>query len=612
MQRLVSVMFAALRMSLAGTPTVVNATATPSVATRFVTMYTPTTTRGTSTAPGTIARSVSLYLPTVTSDTQGGGQTSLYATTFPGANNAPWPSPAAASYNGGTGSVDQQLNAGRLQTPAVAYSTARVMIPYGNVPNVEAVCRIRLTSTAEQYFQIGLRGNGVWQGSNQQAGYALNTDALNGHIALNKYSGTTITQLDFGTFAFSANVWYWVKIQTNSNVIRARLWMDGTGEPGSWNLESTDSEFTGGTTCHLRHLSGAAATARRCDVDDLTINTITTGGEEPPPPPPSGGGVPTVIGGVQLFPANNFWYATVNALPVRSDSAQRINGTMANNYKFSGFGYNNDVTLDAIMTYDVIPSNQANVPLTFTESWSAAESDGTPMPFPLTATPEANSDRHIIAVQQGTNLLYEAWLANRTANGWAVGQASRWDLTTNNYRRAAGITSADAAGLPMLPGTVRYEEIAAGQINHALRITVDFCSAEYEWPARHIATFERGVANELMKMGTWLRLKSSVNLSTKGLGAQATIIANALKKHGAVVIDIGPNWKLTGAPSGSWNFSDLNTLRNLIGTDFEVVDTSSLKISNDSMEVDTSGTTTPPTNDVVSAILEAESGTLTP
>jgi hypothetical protein len=309
-------------------------------------------------------------------------------------------------------------------------------------------------------------------------------------------------------------------------------------------------------------------------VDEIEVTaTVSGGGGGTTTPPPTTGGA-TVIGGVQLFPADNVFYTDVSGLAVRGDSTARINGTMANNGKFSGYGYTNDVTLDPIMPLEVAPSNQQAYPIVVWKySYSQQESDAGPYPVPLTAMAEANSDKHRIVVQP-PNWLYEFWDADPSGQGWAVGQASRWDLRTNAMR-PPGITSADAAGMPIAPGIIRVAEIQAGVITHAARITVDYCSAEYEWPANHVADMTMGVRSDLMKMGTWLRLKSSVNIN--GLAPAAKIIATALKKYGAIVIDIGPNWKLCGqGPESSWNWSDINTLRTLHGTDFEVVNTASL------------------------------------
>lgn len=300
-----------------------------------------------------------------------------------------------------------------------------------------------------------------------------------------------------------------------------------------------------------------------------------------------GSGTASIIDGVQLFPSNNFWYANVSGLSERSDSAARINGTMDRDEKFSGvIGYpagqlHCDFGTGGVgMPYEVVESTQPNIPITYHYPAGEAESDPGPMPIPLNADFEDNTDKHILVVQKGTNRLFELWDSISSGSGWDVGQSTQWELSSNDMR-PPGWTSSDAAGVPVLPGLVRYEEVAAGVITHALRITVDYCSAEYEWPANHVADLSEGASSTLMKMGTWLRLKSTTDLSA--LDPQATIVAQALKTHGAVVVDIGPNWKLSGAPSASWNDADLSTIHSLLGTDFEVVDTSSLIVSPTSM-----------------------------
>ncbi|HEV2005793.1 MAG TPA: hypothetical protein VGQ85_04190, partial [Candidatus Limnocylindrales bacterium] len=147
-----------------------------------------------------------------------------------------------------------------------------------------------------------------------------------------------------------------------------------------------------------------------------------------------------------------------------------------------------------------------------------------------------------------------------------------WDLRSNALR-PTGWTSADAAGLPILPGLVRYDEVAAGAIRHALRFTAPHTRTAYVYPARHQAGQSSSAA--LPPMGLRVRLKASVDIS--GFGPQARIILTALKRYGMLLADNGSPWYVTGAPDARWNDDELHALQTLHGSDFEAVDTSALR-----------------------------------
>jgi hypothetical protein len=376
-----------------------------------------------------------------------------------------------------------------------------------------------------------------------------------------------------------------VHLYISGTTIKGRTWLDSAAEPSTWNVgDLTDSTITGAGRWGVGATGGNAAVANNVDFDNFKIyNPIDTGGL--PPVGGGGGGAATVIGGVSLFPANNVWYSTVTTLPKRSDSDARIAGTMANNNKFSSYGYHNQVTCDFGsgtvngrpygFSYTVVPGSQTKLPISV---FYASESEGGPVPYVASQPLEHNTDYHAIAVDQA-GFLWESWDTHYVSPGFTAGSLAKWNLATNDMR-PVGWTSADAAGMPMLPGSVQDTEVASGVIGHALRICVDWCSAEYEWPANHVAQWDLGVRGDLMKMGTRLRLKASVDINSKGLGPQAKIIAQCLKDYGAIVIDIGPNWKINGCAGPGWNNADLSTIGALMGTDFEVVDVSSLITSN--------------------------------
>ena len=160
---------------------------------------------------------------------------------------------------------------------------------------------------------------------------------------------------------------------------------------------------------------------------------------------------------------------------------------------------------------------------------------------------------------------------SRTAGGWRAGSGAVWNLRSNALR-PAGWTSADAAGLPIFPGLARYDEVARGVIDHALRFTAERTRRAYVYPARHYASDLTDPA--LPPMGTRVRLKASFDVS--GFPRQARIVLTALKRYGMVLADNGSSWYLTGAPDDRWSNDDLHTLGRVTGSDFEVVDARSL------------------------------------
>jgi hypothetical protein len=227
----------------------------------------------------------------------------------------------------------------------------------------------------------------------------------------------------------------------------------------------------------------------------------------------------------------------------------------------------------------VVPGTQPRVPVSFTY---ADESDPGPYPIPTTAPieggPNGSGDRHVLVVDRTACTLYELFSAYPRADGsWTAGSGAVYPLNSNALR-PTGWTSADAAGLPILPGLVRYDEVAAGRIAHALRFTAAVTQRAYVWPARHFASSNTSTA--VPPMGTRVRLKASVNISSFSPANQ--VILQALKTYGMFLADNGSNWFVSGAPDSRWNDSDLSSLRQIVGSNFEVVDESSLMVSPDS------------------------------
>jgi hypothetical protein len=196
------------------------------------------------------------------------------------------------------------------------------------------------------------------------------------------------------------------------------------------------------------------------------------------------------------------------------------------------------------------------------------ESDHVGYPIPAKPKIEGGSDSHILMVDTNDCTLYELYAAAHAGSGWTAGSGAVWDLGSNALR-PAGWTSADAAGLPIFPGLVRWSEVSNGVIGHAIRFTApDTCNG-YIYPARHEAG--DGSCDINPPMGLRVRLKASVDISA--FGPQSRVILTALRRYGMLLADNGSPWYITGAPDSHWNDDELHDLGQLTGGDFEVVDT---------------------------------------
>lgn len=279
--------------------------------------------------------------------------------------------------------------------------------------------------------------------------------------------------------------------------------------------------------------------------------------------PPTG----PIIGGCAVFPGDNAWNQDVSALPVHPRSAAFISSISADGDTFlhPDFGSNPDYGIP----YVVVPPGQGLVPISFGDF--ADESDPGPYPIPPGAPVEAGSDRHVLVVRQSECKLYELYHAAYVGPGWTADSGAVWDLRSNALR-PEGWTSADAAGLPILPGLARYDELAAGEIRHALRFTVWRSQRGYIHPATHQAGSTDDPNDP--PMGLRLRLKASYDIS--GFTGHARIILAALKKYGMIVADNGTSWYISGATDARWDDEDLDQLKGVPGSAFEAVQTGSV------------------------------------
>jgi hypothetical protein len=278
--------------------------------------------------------------------------------------------------------------------------------------------------------------------------------------------------------------------------------------------------------------------------------------------------------GCPVFPADNPWNQRVDRLPVAGNSAQVISTIGLNDPVHPDFGTGLYGGEPIGIPYAVVSSKTRKVPVGFQY---ASESDRGPYPLPRGVPIEggygSSGDRHVIVVNRDTCTDYELFAAYPHDGGrrWTAGSGAIFNLRSDHLR-PAGWTSADAAGLPILPGLARYDEVAAGVIDHALRFTAPCSAPRYVYPARHEASTCHGA--NLPPMGLRVRLKASVKIS--GLPYQARVVAQALKRYGMILADNGSPWYISGAPNPHWSNDALHLLDRLSGRDFEVVDTSSL------------------------------------
>ena len=286
---------------------------------------------------------------------------------------------------------------------------------------------------------------------------------------------------------------------------------------------------------------------------------------------PTALGAPTIAGCPVMSPGSA-WNQRVDGLPVAHDSARLIRSIGLTARFHADFGAGTWDGGPIGIPYTVVAGGQRRVPVSFAY---ARESDRGPYPIPPRAKveggPRADGDRHVIVVDRSACRLYELFDARPVDGGarWRAGSGAVFDLRGGDAQRPRGWTSADAAGLPILPGLARYEEVAAGAIAHALRFTAPRTRAAFVAPARHFASDRRDRA--LAPMGLRVRLKRSVSL--RGLPPQARVIAVAMKRYGLLLADNGSPWYVSGAPDPRWRNDQLHALDRLTGRDFEVVAT---------------------------------------
>ncbi|HEV3004653.1 MAG TPA: hypothetical protein VGX78_09330 [Pirellulales bacterium] len=271
--------------------------------------------------------------------------------------------------------------------------------------------------------------------------------------------------------------------------------------------------------------------------------------------------------GVQVFPDDNPWNLSIDHLPVDANSAALIASIGIEGHLHPNFGRSADGQANGI-PYIVVPGDQPRLPVTF-EYADDSDHDSYPIPPdpPIEGGPQAKGDRHIIMLDRDHERLYELYSVDKRGTLWHAGSGAVFDLRSNALR-PLGWTSADAAGLPVFPGLVRYDEVVdQGEIRHALRFTAKTTRRAYVHPARHWASRLKDA--NLPPMGLRVRLKASFDISP--FPQCARVILTALKKYGMLLADNGSDWFITGSPHPDWNDAELATIKRVKGSDFEVV-----------------------------------------
>jgi hypothetical protein len=280
----------------------------------------------------------------------------------------------------------------------------------------------------------------------------------------------------------------------------------------------------------------------------------------------------------RVFPADNYWHADIRSLPVNTHNAAWLSAMGSASRKLHpDFGPSGGAVPYGI-PITIAPAGTPRVAVTFDY---ADESDKIPYPLGSATKIEggANSggDMHAIVVTADTCELFETWNTSQSASGWTAGSGAHWSLSSDSLR-PDGWTSADAAGLPILPGLLRWSEVAAGHVDHAIRFTTNSTDASHLWPARHDASSHANAA--LPPMGARFRLKADFAIG--GFSPQAQTVLKAMQTYGLVLADNGSPWYFQGEQNVHWPDSLVEQLKRIPADRFVAVDTSSLRVSRNS------------------------------
>ena len=371
------------------------------------------------------------------------------------------------------------------------------------------------------------------------------------------------TSVPAGSFAITVN--------GNGFVSGAQVLLSGSALSTTYvsatQLTATGTESTAGIfSVSVTNPNPGSATS---GAQNLQV-TSNMGGNPPPTCSGMSLGQSASLNGFIPFPADNLWNTDISNAAVDPNSAAIINfiGPSIGLHPDFGSGLYDGQSIG--IPYLIVGSTQGMLPIDFTAYGD--ESDPGPMPIPVTAEIEGypapgSGDRHVLVLDNSNCWLYELYSAYPNAASWDAGSAAVWDLTADEQRPYTW-TSADAAGLSIFAGLARYDEVAAGQINHALRFTLQSSQAAFVPPASHWAA---NSTNPLAApMGMRLRLKASFDISS--FSAVNQVILTALKKYGMIMADNGSSMYITGAPDDNWNNDDLHNLGSVTASDFDVIE----------------------------------------
>ena len=343
------------------------------------------------------------------------------------------------------------------------------------------------------------------------------------------------------------------------------------------NLPSSEANVD--ATVNARVAATLSAVVGENDVTPGAESTSEQSTSEPTHAPVSDGSGPT-LGNCPMFPADHILNTRVDSLPVDPHSDAYIESIGADTSLHPDFGAGEWEGGPIGIPYNIVESKVEPASISFEYSDESDEGPYTIPPDPqMEGAPDSDGDRHILIVDSANCVLQEIFAAQPQSDGsWEAGSGAVWDLT-GYVLRPEEWTSADAAGLPILPLLVRYDEVAAGEIRHAIRFTAEDTQEAYVWPARHHASDITDT--DVPPMGQRFRLKADFDISSYSHDVQ--VILRAMQQYGLVLADNGSNWYITGAPDPNWDNEDIHdTFDAIHGSDFEAVDVSSLMIDSDS------------------------------
>jgi hypothetical protein len=283
------------------------------------------------------------------------------------------------------------------------------------------------------------------------------------------------------------------------------------------------------------------------------------------------------VGNCTVFPSDDHWNRDISAAPVDSEWTTRIHALVGDADIHPDYGVDGS-TLYGI-PINLVPASQPAVPIVF--DWYEDESDPGPYPFPDPSQiaiegqspTSCDGDCHVLVVQEGSCVLYEGFACEHQSDGWHCGNGAKWELTRTSYgQRPMGWTSADAAGLPIMPGLVRYAEVRAGAIHHAIRFTVPCTRPNYVAPGTHYAVPGGCDQNDPNAPPMGIRVRLRADFDDSRFPASARVVTTAMKRYGMILADNGSSFYFQGDANPGWTEDDIEPLKGIPASAFEAVE----------------------------------------